>query len=89
MGTLLHLKFFSPEKADLVKRSRNRQSYNSFVYDITGLIAPVGISDTTIFVETTAPYAGSGKILIGREVIRYTGKTSQTSFTGCDRAINL
>ena len=75
-------------KTDLVKRSRNRQSYNSFVYDITGLIAPVGISDTTIFVETTAPYAGSGKILIGREVIRYTGKTS-SSFTGCDRAINF
>lgn len=73
---------------DLIKRSRNRQAFNSFLYNITGLINDVGISDQTIFVETTAPYPGSGKILIGNEVIRYTGKTP-TSFVGCDRAVNF
>ena len=73
---------------DLIKRSRNRQAFNSFLYNITGLINNVGISDQTIFVETTAPYPGSGKILIGSEVIRYTGKTA-TSFVGCDRAVNF
>ena len=73
---------------DLVKRSRNRQAFNSFLYNITGLINNVSISDQTIFVETTTPYPGSGKILIGSEVIRYTGKTA-TSFVGCDRAVNF
>ena len=73
---------------DLIKRSRNRQAFNSFLYNITGLINNVGISDQTIFVETTSPYPGSGKILIGSEVIRYTGKTA-TSFVGCDRAVNF
>ncbi len=73
---------------DLIKRSRNRQAFNSFLYNLTGLINNVGISDQTVFVETTAPYPGSGKILIGNEVIRYTGKTA-TSFVGCDRAVNF
>ena len=73
---------------DLIKRSRNRQAFNSFLYNLTGLINNVSISDQTIFVETTAPYPGSGKILIGSEVIRYTGK-APTSFVGCDRAVNF
>jgi len=73
---------------DLIKKNRNRQAFNSFVYDVTGLLKDVDISDQTIYVETTDPYPGSGKILIGREVIRYTGKTG-TSFTGCDRGINF
>ena len=72
----------------MIKRSRNRQAFNSFLYNLTGLINNVSISDQTIFVETTAPYPGSGKILIGSEVIRYTGKTP-TSFVGCDRAVNF
>lgn len=75
-------------KTDLIKKARNRQSFNSYLYNLTGLIAPVGIADDVVYVETTAPYAGSGKILIGNEIIRYTGKTP-TSFTGCDRAINF
>tara|TARA_B100000927_G_scaffold201466_1_gene163121 strand:- start:12445 stop:14316 length:1872 start_codon:yes stop_codon:yes gene_type:complete len=73
---------------DLTKESRNRQSFNSNLYNISGLLADVDENDQTIYVQTTAPYPGSGKILIGREVIRYTGKTL-TSFTGCDRALNF
>ena len=73
---------------NLTKTSRNRQSFNSTIYDITGLLTNVDENDQTIYVQTTDPYPGSGKILIGREVIRYTGKTG-TSFTGCDRALNF
>ena len=75
-------------KTDLIKKSRNRQAFNSTIYNLTGLLTDVGITDQSIYVETTDPFPGSGKILIGREVIRYTGKTS-TSFTGCDRAVNF
>ena len=73
---------------NLTKESRTRQSFNSTIYDISGLLKDVDENDETIFVQTTAPYPGSGKILVGREVIRYTGKTL-TSFTGCDRALNF
>ena len=73
---------------DLTKQSRTRQSFNSTLYDISGLLKDVDENDETVFVQTTAPYPGSGKILLGREVIRYTGKTL-TSFTGCDRALNF
>ena len=75
-------------KTDLVKKSRNRQAFNSTIYNLTGLLTDVGITDQSIYVETTDPFPGSGKILIGREVVRYTGKTA-TSFTGCDRAVNF
>lgn len=75
-------------KTDLIKKSRNRQAFNSTIYNLTGLLTDVGITDQSIYVETTDPFPGSGKILIGREVIRYTGKTA-TSFTGCDRAVNF
>lgn len=73
---------------DLTKESRNRQSFNSTIYDITGLLQDLDENDQTVYVQTTSPYPGSGKILVGREVIRYTGKTL-TSFTGCDRALNF
>ena len=57
------------------------------LYNLTGLLTNVSSGGDTIHVETTDPYAASGKFL-GREVIRYTGKTP-TSFTGCDRGINF
>ena len=73
---------------DLIREARNRQSLNSVLYNLTGLLTNVAPDDTTINVETTNAYPGSGKLLIGREVIRYTGKTA-TSFTGCDRGVNF
>ncbi len=80
---------------NLVREARNRQSLNSNVYNLTGLTTNITSSGGTIFVETTDPYAGSGKILLGREIIRYTGKTARSagddydSFTGCDRGVNF
>jgi len=73
---------------NLIRKQRNRQSLNSILYNITGLIEDVTPSDTTINVQTTAPFPGSGKILLNKEIVRYTGKTA-TSFTGCDRGTNF
>ena len=73
---------------DLIRTARNRQSLNSVLYNLTGLLTNVSSGGDTVYVETTDPYPGSGKFLVGREVIRYTGKTA-TSFTGCDRGINF
>jgi hypothetical protein len=81
---------------DLIREARNRQSLNSVVYNITGLTSNVNSSTSTIFVQTTDPYPGSGKILLGREIVRYTGKTAAgvdgalfDAFTGCDRGVNF
>ena len=80
---------------NLIREARNRQSLNSTVYDITGLTSNVSSSTGTITVQTTDPYPGSGKLLIGREIVRYTGKTAVSngddydSFTGVDRGVNF
>ena len=73
---------------DLIRTARNRQSLNSVLYNLSGILTNVDSNDTTVHIETTDPYPGSGKFLIGREVVRYTGKTA-TSFTGCDRGVNF
>ena len=80
---------------NLIREARNRQSLNSTVYNITGLTQNVNSSTGTLYVQTTDPYPGSGKILVGREIIRYTGKLATSNgddydaFTGCDRGVNF
>ena len=80
---------------NLIREARNRQSLNSTVYDITGLTSNVTSSAGTITVQTTDPYPGSGKLLIGREIVRYTGKTAVSlgddydSFNRVDRGVNF
>lgn len=73
---------------NLIKTARNRQSLNSVVYNLSGILTDVTTGAETIHVESTAPYPGSGKFLLGREVVRYTGKTA-TTFDGCDRGTNF
>jgi hypothetical protein len=51
---------------------------------VTTLTADITNADTTIPVVSTAEFLSAGTILIGSEVITYTGKTA-TSFTGCTR----
>ena len=75
-------------EATLKRKARNRQSYNSFVYNITGLTRDVIRSDTSIYVESTAKYPSSGIILLNKEIIRYTGKDANR-FTGCSRGVNF
>ena len=50
----------------------------------TYLNGAITASDTTITVNTTAGYVHAGALLIGSEIITYTGKTD-ASFTGCTR----
>jgi hypothetical protein len=72
----------------LKRLTRNRQIYNLEKYDLTGLVTDIGRDDTDIYLSTTAPYPGSGTILLNKEIIRYTGKTSQ-KLTGCTRGVNF
>jgi hypothetical protein len=58
------------------------------VFNITGLTGDIAESDTTINVETTAAFPGSGKALVGREIFRYTSKTA-TQFKGVTRGVNF
>jgi hypothetical protein len=73
---------------NLIRKQRNRTSLVSDFYNMTALIRDSDPADSTIYVETTNAFPGSGKFQIGREIIRYTGKTP-ISFTGCDRGINF
>lgn len=73
---------------NLIRAQRNRTSLVSDFYNMTALIRNAAAADSTLYVETTEAFPGSGKFQIGREVIRYTGKTA-ISFTGCDRGINF
>lgn len=73
---------------NLIRTQRNRTSLVSDFYEISALIRDATATDTTIYIETTNAFPGSGKVQIGREIIRYTGKTP-ISFTGCDRGINF
>ena len=52
----------------------------------TGTIVEIKTNPTitTITVDSTTGFSSSGKIVIGEEIISYTGKTS-TTFTGCTR----
>lgn len=75
-------------KTKLKKIARNRQSYNLEYYNLSGLTIDADRNDTNIHVSTTAPFPGSGVILLGSELIRYTGKDANR-FTGCTRGINF
>ena len=73
---------------NLIRTQRNRTSLVSAFFEITALIRNATATDSTLYVETTDAFPGSGKFQIGREIVRYTGKTP-ISFTGCDRGINF
>lgn len=73
---------------NLIRAQRNRTSLVSDFYNMSALIRNAAAADSTIYVETTEAFPGSGKFQIGREIVRYTGKTP-ISFTGCDRGINF
>ena len=59
--------------------------YGSFFFDFsTTLSGNITNSQTTIPVTTTSGFSSAGAIIIGAELITYTGITA-TSFTGCTR----
>jgi hypothetical protein len=75
-------------KAKLKKISRNRQAYDLQYYNLTGLTVDADRNDTNIYISTTAPFPGSGVVLLGGELIRYTGKDPRR-LTGCTRGLNF
>lgn len=61
--------------------------YGSFFFDFsTTLTANITNVQTTIPVVSTSGFSNAGAIIIGMELITYTGKTA-TSFTGCTRGV--
>lgn len=59
--------------------------YGAFYFDFsTTLNGGISNTDTTIVVVSTSGFSTAGAIIIGTEIITYTGKTA-TSFTGCTR----
>lgn len=53
---------------------------------VTTLTVALSSTGTTATVSTTNGFKNSGRIIIGNEIIRYTGRTA-TSFTGLTRAV--
>lgn len=53
---------------------------------VTTLTANINNAVTTLPVVSTANFPNAGAVLIGSEIISYTGKTA-TSFTGCTRGL--
>ena len=73
---------------NLKRKSRARQSLNSEIQYLSGLVADVGAADDTIYVDSTDAFPGSGNFLLNNEIIAYTGK-STGRFTGLTRGTNF
>jgi hypothetical protein len=73
---------------NLKRKVRNRQAFDSVNYQLTGLSAPVNVNQNIIYVENTNAFPGSGTLLIGDEIVRYSAK-SFGRFTGLSRALNF
>jgi len=62
--------------------------YGAFHFDYsTTLASAINNTETTIPVVSTFGFSTTGAVIIGTELITYTGITS-TSFTGCTRGVN-
>ena len=60
---------------------------NAVVTQLAGSFRGLSPTATTIFVASTAQFPSSGYLLIGQELIQYSGKTA-TTFTGATRGAN-
>jgi hypothetical protein len=65
---------------NLKRTISNRQSYNSTPNYLTGLLRDASSSDTTLYVDNTDAYPGSGSLIIGRETVSYTSKSRERFF---------
>ena len=73
---------------NLKRKTRARQAFNSSAIYLTGLVKDVTANDTNIYVDSTAAYPGSGQIIINKETITYTSKTTGR-FSGLTRGVNF
>ena len=73
---------------NLKRKSDARQSFNSSLIYLTGVVKDVAASDTEIYVDSTDAYPGSGQIILNKETISYTAK-SAGKFSGLTRGVNF
>ena len=73
---------------NLKRKASNRQSYNSSQLLMTGLLKNATASEDTIYVSSTDSFPGSGRLILGNEIISYASK-SRERFTGLTRGINF
>ena len=73
---------------NLKRKTRARQAFNSSAIYLTGLVKDVSANDTNIYVDSTAAYPGSGQIIVNKETITYTSKSTGV-FGGITRGVNF
>ena len=73
---------------NLKRKARARQANNSGTIYLTGLVKNVTASDSTIYVDSTDAYPGSGQIILNKETITYTSKAAGV-FSGLTRGVNF
>jgi len=73
---------------NLKRKTRARQAFNSSAIYLTGLVKDVTANDSNIYVDSTAAYPGSGQIIVNKETITYTSKTTGR-FSGLTRGVNF
>ena len=72
---------------NLKRKSDARQSFNSSLIYLTGIVKDVVAADTEIFVDSTDAYPGPGSIILNTETISYTSKSAK--FSGLTRGVNF
>ena len=73
---------------NLKRKTSARQAYNSTANYLTGLVKDVSAADTTIYVDSTDAYPGSGEVILNKETIAYTNK-APGKFSGLTRGLNF
>ena len=73
---------------NLKRKTDARQAFNSEQIFLTGLVKNLNASDTTVYVDSTDGFPGSGSLIIDTETVSYTGK-SEGRFTGLTRGVNF
>ena len=73
---------------NLKRKTNARQANNSEQIYLTGLVKSLNASDTTVYVDSTDGFPGSGSLILNTETITYTGKGAGR-FTGLTRGVNF
>lgn len=73
---------------NLKRRVSARQSLNSENYFVAGLSKSIDADDSTIYVDSTDSFPGSGEFMMNNEIVTYTSK-SRERFLGVTRGTNL
>ena len=73
---------------NLKRKTAARQSLNSTAFYLTGLLKSLTTSDTSIYVDDTSAYPGSGKLIINNETVSYSSK-SREKFSNVTRGLNF